>query len=98
MCQTCKPLLLRADERFNDEQIAEALNVGTAAVGCTRKRFVEPGQEALIIALAYGDVREKHARWTLRLLADKVVELGIAESISHKGARKTPEKRTQVLA
>lgn len=39
--------------------------------------------EARLIALACSDPPEGRARWTLRLLADKAVELGYVESISH---------------
>ena len=40
-------------------------------------------QRAKITALACSQAPEGHARWSLRLLADKVVELGYSESISH---------------
>jgi len=40
-------------------------------------------QRAKITALACSDAPEGHARWNLRLLADKVVELGFCKSISH---------------
>ena len=40
-------------------------------------------QRAKITALACSDAPEGHARWNLRLLADKVVELGYCKSISH---------------
>ena len=39
--------------------------------------------EARLIALACSDAPEGCARWTVRLLADKVVELKISESVSH---------------
>ena len=39
--------------------------------------------EAHVIALACGEPTEGYSRWTLRLLADKTVELGYIESISH---------------
>ena len=39
--------------------------------------------EAHIIALACGDPPEGYEKWTLRLLADKCVELNYAESLSH---------------
>ena len=39
--------------------------------------------KAHIIALACGQPPEGYSRWTLRLLADKTVELGYIESISH---------------
>ena len=39
--------------------------------------------EAHIIALACGQPPEGYSKWTLRLLADKAVELGYIDSISH---------------
>ena len=39
--------------------------------------------EAHIIALACGEPPEGYSKWTLRLLADKCVELNYAESLSH---------------
>ena len=39
--------------------------------------------EAHVVALACGEPPEGYSRWTLRLLADKAVELGYIESISH---------------
>lgn len=39
--------------------------------------------EARLIALACSDAPEGRTRWTLRLLADKVVELKISEYVSH---------------
>jgi putative transposase len=40
-------------------------------------------QRAKITALACSDAPEGHARWSLRLLAEKVVEAGICDQISH---------------
>ena len=39
--------------------------------------------EAHIIALAYGEPPKVYSKWTLRLLAEKTVELGYIESVSH---------------
>ena len=39
--------------------------------------------EAKLAVLACSQPPEGHARWTLRLLADRLVELGYVESISH---------------
>lgn len=44
-------------------------------------------QKARITALACAEAPEGHARWTLRLLADKAVEFGFCDSISHNHAR-----------
>ena len=50
-----------------------------------------------LIALACSDAPEGHEHWTLRLLADKVVELGLAPSLSYETVRlrlkKTPSSR-----
>lgn len=40
-------------------------------------------QRAKLTALATSDAPEGHARWSLRLLADKAVESGICDEISH---------------
>lgn len=47
---------------------------------------------ARITALACSDAPEGHARWTLRLLADKAVELGFCDSVSHNHIRSILKK------
>jgi len=49
-------------------------------------------QEAKIIALRLGDRPRGFASWSLRLLADKAVELEIVESVSHETVRQTLKK------
>jgi hypothetical protein len=49
-------------------------------------------QEAKIIAMRLGPPPEGYANWTLRLLARKVVELSIVESVSHETIRRTLKK------
>lgn len=44
---------------------------------------IDGRQRAKITALACSQAPEGHARWTLRLLADRVVELGYCKAISH---------------
>ena len=48
--------------------------------------------EAHLIALACSEAPEGHDHWTLRLLASKVVELGLVPSMSHEGIRKRRKK------
>ena len=48
--------------------------------------------EAHLIALSCGPAPEGRARWTLRLLAARLVELEIVESISHEAVRQTLKK------
>jgi putative transposase len=47
---------------------------------------------AKITALACSTAPRGHARWTLRLLADKTVELGFCESISHETVKEVLKK------
>lgn len=49
-------------------------------------------QRAKITALACSTPPEGRARWTLRLLADKAVELGYCDSLSHTKARQILKK------
>lgn len=49
-------------------------------------------QRARITALACSTPPEGRARWTLRLLADKAVELGHCQHLSHTAARKILKK------
>ena len=48
--------------------------------------------EAKVIALRLGKPPAGYGRWTLRLLADRVVELEIVEAISHETIRATLKK------
>lgn len=52
--------------------------------------------EARLIALACSEAPEGRARWSMRLLADKAVELGIVGSVSHETVRKTLKKTSFV--
>ncbi len=48
--------------------------------------------EAKLITLACSDAPEGHRRWTVRLLADKAVELKFAESVSHMTVQRVLKK------
>jgi len=55
-------------------------------------RKLDGAQEAHLVALACSPPPTGRARWTLRLLADRVVELEIADAISHETVRQTLKK------
>jgi hypothetical protein len=50
--------------------------------------------EARVIALACSNAPEGYRRWTVRLLADKAVELNFAPSVSHMTVQRVLKKRT----
>jgi transposase len=57
-----------------------------------RPRKLDGEQEARLIAVACGPAPEGRARWTSRLLADKLVELEIVDSIGKDAVRSVLEK------
>jgi transposase len=116
-------ILLKADVAaggpgWNDETIAEALEVGRATVERVRKEFVEEGLEAALtrrkprrqyrrkldgdgeahlIALACQKPPEGRSRWTLKLLADRMVQLEYVDEISYQTVRRTLKKTNSSL-
>jgi transposase len=57
-----------------------------------RPRKLDGSAEAHLIAVACGDPPEGRARWTLRLLAGRLIELEIVDEISHETVRQTLKK------
>ncbi len=56
------------------------------------EKKVDGDYEAHLIAMSCGEPPEGYVRWSLRLLADKSVELGYIDSISHESVRKVLKK------
>ena len=75
----------RIKQRFTEEGLDGALWDRRQV---NRHRKLDDPSEAHLIALACSPAPEGHDHWTLRLLAGKVVELGLASSMSHEGVRK----------
>jgi transposase len=57
---------------------------------------IDGGARAKITALACSEAPKGHARWTLRLLAGKAVELGFVEAISHNTVKEILKKTSSV--
>ena len=86
----------RVKQRFSEDGLAGVLKDRPQA---HRPRKLDDRGEARLIALACRPAPEGHDHWTLRLLAGKVVELGLAASMSHEGVRKRlKKKRSQAVA
>ena len=69
----------RLRQRLVEEGLEAALS--RRPMSSKRARKLDGAQEARLIALACGSAPEGRARWTLRLLADKLVELEVVPSI-----------------
>jgi hypothetical protein len=63
----------------------------------SRQPVLDGAKEARLVALCCGTVPAGHGRWTLSLLADKLVELKIVERISRETVRQTLKKTNSSL-
>jgi transposase len=75
----------RVRKRFVDGGLEAALHRKRQAK--RKERKLNGAQEAHLIALACSDAPEGHDRWSLRLLAGKLVELGQVNEVSHETVR-----------
>jgi transposase len=80
----------RVRKRFAQEGLSAALKQRTSSR--PRPRLLDGEQEARLVALACSSPPEGHARWTLHLLADRMVTLEYVESISYETVRRTLKK------
>jgi transposase len=60
--------------------------------GRPRRRVLDGRAEAHLIALSCSDPPKGRERWSMRLLADRMVELGHVEALSHETVRRTLKK------
>jgi len=74
-----------------EEGFTLALN-GKKRESPPRAKLLDGEQEAKIIATRLGQPPTGYANWSLRLLTDKVVELGIIDSVSKETVRRTLKK------
>ena len=79
----------RTRRRFVEGGLSRALNEDKRPGG---QRKLDGRAEAELVKLACTNEVEGHAQWSLRLLADKLVELGVVETISHETVRQTLKK------
>ncbi len=78
-------------QRYVEEGLESAL-VARKPRKPRRKRTFDGAKEARLIALSCSTPPEGRARWTLRLLADQVVELNIVDQVSRETVRQTLKK------
>lgn len=80
----------RVRQRFVKQSLEAALS--RQLPSRTKPRLLDGEQEAHLVALACAQPPEGQGKWSLRLLADQLVELGYVESISHETVRQTLKK------
>jgi transposase len=95
MLETSTATVQRARERFYEGGLQTALE--RSKPHRVYRRSLEGRAEAHLIALACSEPPRGRNSWSLRLLADKAVELGIVEKVSHETVRKTLKKTNSSL-
>jgi transposase len=84
------PTVTRQRSRYCEEGLEVALL--PKKPGRPRRRVLDGRAEAHLIALACSNPPEGRGHWPLRLLADRMVELGYVESLSYETVRRTLKK------
>ncbi len=84
-----RPCVERIRKRFVVDGIERALNEDPRP---GQKRKLDGRAEATLIATACTEAPEGHERWTLRLLANKLVKLQVVDTISYETVRRTLKK------
>ena len=95
MLETSTATVQRVRERFCRQGLDAALE--RSAPDRLYERSFDGRAEARLIALACSEAPEGRERWSMRLLADKAVEMGIVKSVSHETVRKTLKKTNFAL-
>ena len=90
-----KTTTARIRQRFVESGIKNALNERPRP---GKPKKITGKDEAKIIALACSDAPEGYARWSLRLLANKLVTLEIDKPVSHMAIQRILKKRNKALA
>jgi hypothetical protein len=81
----------RVRERFVTEGLDAALTA-KARSNPPRERVFDGAAEAKLVALACSATPDGRKAWTLRMLADKLVELEVVDAVSHETVRRTLKK------
>lgn len=89
-----RPTVERARKRFVEGGLEKALNEDPRP---GQKRRLDGRGEAVLIAEACSEAPAGYEQWTMRLLAGRLVELGVVNSISHETVRQTLKKTQQSL-
>ena len=82
--------IARVRERFVEQSLEAALH--RRSTPRPRPRLLDGSQEARLVALTCSAPPSGQEHWSLRLLADKLVELEVVDTISHETVRQTLKK------
>ena len=88
--EVSQPTISRVRKQYVEQGLEAALN--RRARRREYRRKLDGEQEAHLVALTCGQPPAGQARWTLRLLADKLVELEVVDAVSYQTVRRVLKK------
>ena len=88
--EVSQPTVCRVRKQYFQEGLEAAINRRPPNREYHRK--LDGKQEARLVALACSEPPEGQARWSLRLLADRMVELEVVDDLSYQTVRRTLKK------
>lgn len=91
---------VRTVEKIREKFVTEGFEIALYGKESTReyKVKVDGDVEAHLVALSCSEPPKGYARWSLRLLSDKMVELKYVDNISHETVRTVLKKRIKTVA
>lgn len=90
---------MRTIDRVKKKFVNEGIDACLSRKKTTREyeRKVDGDVEAHLVSIACSQPPKGYAKWSLRMLADKAVELEYVESISHETVRSVLKKRIKTM-
>ena len=90
---------MRTIDRIKKQFVEEGLEICLGRKPTTRiyERKVDGHTEAHLITIACSEPPKGFAKWSLRLLADRMVELNYVDSLSHETVRNVLKKRIETV-
>ena len=91
---------VRTIERTRERCVTDGLELALQRKPRSRERTerLDGEAEARLVQLACSEAPEGRARWTPRLLSERLVELEIVDTVAHETVRRVLKKHHQTLA
>jgi transposase len=90
--------LYNVRKKYMQKEQEHILDVLSEAPRSGRPIKIDTRVEANVTMIACSDPPEGCSRWTLQMIADKLVKLAVIDTISHESVRRTLKKQTEAVA
>lgn len=92
LLHTSRPTIWSMHKKYHQTAYEDILDLLKDAPRSGRPTQIDARVEANITLIACSDPPEGSARWTLHMIADKVVEMNVTDSLSHESVRSVLKK------